>query len=203
MSIKLSKTSKMPAKSWALPAVVTCPGALKDGELVDVCKSCYADKGFYNMPTVKAPRYHNMEDWKRDGWVDEMIEALYNQKFFRWFDSGDVYHVKLANKILKVIEGTPNCKHWLPTRMYKFDKFRKILNKINKLPNVVVRISSDSLVGDRVDVDGLANSTVVPKGTIGVDSSVWLCHASTNDGKCGDCRACWSKDVKTVAYVYH
>ena len=41
--IKLSKTSKMPCKSFALPAFKTCLGA-KDssGKVKDVCKSCYS-----------------------------------------------------------------------------------------------------------------------------------------------------------------
>ena len=123
----------MPAKSWSLPAVTTCPASIDPAtkELVEVCKTCFADKGFYNMPTVKAPRFHNMEDWKRDDWADEMITALKNQKFFRWFDSGDMYAVALANKIFEVIKRTPECRHWLPTKMYKFKKFKRILNKLS------------------------------------------------------------------------
>lgn len=30
-----------------------------------------------------------------------------------------------------------------------------------------------------------------------------LCNAATNDGKCGDCRACYSRDVPVVAYLAH
>ena len=200
--IKLSKTNKMPAKSWSLPAIISCPGSIENGSLVDVCKNCYADKGFYNMPTVKAPREHNMEDWKRPEWADEMVVLLKKQTFFRWFDSGDMYTVALANKIFEVIKKTPHCKHRLPTRMYKFKKFKNILNKINSLPNVAVRISSDSLVGVKIHMQGFVNSTVVPKGTLAVNN-MWLCPSSKNDGKCGDCRACWSKKVKTVAYINH
>lgn len=202
--IRLSKTAKMPSKSWSLPAVTTCPASINPltKELVDVCKNCYADKGFYNMPTVKAPREHNMADWKRDAWADDMVEALKKAKFFRWFDSGDMYTVALANKIFEVIQRTPECKHWLPTKMYKFKKFKKILNRINSLPNAAVRCSSDSITGIKINITGLVNSTVVPKNTLAVDDA-WLCPASKNEGKCGDCRACWNKEVSTVAYIYH
>ncbi len=194
----------MPAKSWSLPAITTCPASIdpETKELVDVCSDCYADKGFYNMPSVQAPRLHNMKDWKRDGWVDDMVEALEKQKFFRWFDSGDVYTVGLAKKIFKVIERTPNCKHWLPSKMYKFKKFDKIFNKINSLPNVSVRFSSDSILGSRINIKGFATSTVVPEGTLAV-SNAWLCPSSKNGGKCGTCRACWNKEIKTVAYIHH
>ena len=131
-----------------------------------------------------------------------MITALKNQKFFRWFDSGDMYAVALANKIFEVIKRTPECRHWLPTKMYKFKKFKRILNKINSLPNVSVRFSSDSILGTKINIKGFVDSTVVPKNTVAVDG-VWLCPSSKNDGKCGDCRACWSKKVQTVAYIHH
>jgi hypothetical protein len=29
------------------------------------------------------------------------------------------------------------------------------------------------------------------------------CDAYERAGKCGSCRACWSKDVKTIAYPAH
>ncbi|OUW99408.1 MAG: hypothetical protein CBD88_00925 [Flavobacteriales bacterium TMED228] len=200
--IKISNTSKMPCISWSLPAIETCPGAFENGELVEVCDNCYADKGFYVMESVRAPRLHNMKDWKREDWVSDMITLLEKRKLFRWFDSGDMYTVNLANKIFEVVKNTPHCKHWLPTRMYKFKKFEKILNKINSLPNIAVRLSSDSTIGVTIHVKGFVNSTVVPKNTLALNNA-WLCPSSKNKNKCGDCRACWNKEVKTVAYINH
>ena len=200
--IKISNTSKMPCISWSLPAIETCPGAFENGELVEVCDDCCANKGFYVMESVRAPRLHNMKDWKRKDWVNDMITLLEKRKLFRWFDSGDMYTVDLANKIFEVVKNTPHCKHWLPTRMYKFKKFEKILNKINSLPNVAVRLSSDSTIGVTIHVKGFVSSTVVPKNTLALNN-VWLCPSSKNGNKCGDCRACWNKEVKTVAYINH
>ena len=90
--IRLSKAGKMPCRSWSLQAVDTCPGARKsNGELVDACDGCYARTGNYNYPNVKAPRIHNREDWKRKEWVSEMGEEIdSNDRYFRWFDSGDI-----------------------------------------------------------------------------------------------------------------
>jgi hypothetical protein len=74
MTIKLSKASKMPCRSWSLQALDTCPASVNsDGSLVDACKGCYATDGNYRFPNVKAPRLHNREDWKRDAWVDDMV----------------------------------------------------------------------------------------------------------------------------------
>ena len=150
--IKLSKASKMPGRSWSLQALDTCPASRKaDGSLVDACSGCYATTGNYRFKNVKAPREHNREDWKRDQWVDDMVAELDNDRYFRWFDSGDVYDVRLAFKILEVMKRTPWCNHWLPTRMHKFSKFGPVLAEMSALANVVVRLSSDSITGETVE----------------------------------------------------
>ena len=197
--VKVSKTSKMPCKSWSLEAIATCPASKgEDGELVDACKGCYATTGFYLMGNAKKLREHNSEDWKREEWVSEMVYELRNQTYFRWFDSGDVAWLKLAEKIYQVCEQTPNVKHWIPTRMYKFPKFKAILDKLNELPNVRVRFSSDSVEGSFTKEHA---STIIPY----VDSptDAFICEAYSRGGKCGDCRACWHKDVPMIAYVAH
>jgi hypothetical protein len=203
--IKLSKTSKMPkkCKSWSTEAIVTCPGSIKskkDGvvELVDACKGCYATTGMYHMPNVKAPRVHNKEDWKRKDWVGDMITAITKDELFRWFDSGDAYDLRLVKKIKEVIEGTPTTKHWFPTRQHKFPKFAKMLAEIAELPNAIVRLSSDSVTGGIIEGDNTSTiySDELPEGAT-------MCGAYTRDGKCGDCRACWDKTVKVIAYPAH
>ena len=82
--LKLSKTSKLNAMSWSLQAVATCPGSVgADGNLVPACSGCYATTGAYTWPATIAARAENMEDWKRDGWVDDMVKALKRQTLFR------------------------------------------------------------------------------------------------------------------------
>jgi len=198
--IKLSKASKMPGRSWSLQALDTCPASRKaDGSLVDACSGCYATTGNYRFKNVKAPREHNREDWKRSEWVDDMVAELDNDRYFRWFDSGDIYDVRLAFKILEVMKRTPWCNHWLPTRMHKFSKFGSVLAEMSALPNVVVRLSSDSITGDTVK--GPQTSTIATLDNVPGDALV--CEAYSREGKCGPCRACWSKDVALVCYIGH
>lgn len=199
--IKLSKTSKLDGiLSWSLQAIDTCPGSIDtvNGGLVPACQGCYATTGNYNYPNVKAPRISNKEDWQRTEWVSEMVTALDSSRYFRWLDSGDIYSVDLAEKVFQVMQATPWVKHWLPTRMYKFPKFAKVLNKMQALPNVVVRFSSDSVTGEIVQ--GQTTSTIfsgdVPTGAI-------ECQAYQHEGKCNGCRACYSKDVQVIAYKAH
>ena len=202
MTVKLSKTGKLDGiKSWSLQAVKTCPGS-KDpatGGLVAACQGCYAIGGNYLFPNVVAPREFNQQDWKRDGWTSDMIDALRNERYFRWFDSGDMYDARLAKKIYLVMLNTPDVKHWLPTRMHKFAKFAAIIAAMKALPNVMVRASSDSVTGDYTP--GVHGSTIIP--SLDAPAGVTVCHAATNEGKCGPCRACYSKDVAVIGYVAH
>lgn len=202
MSVKLSVTSKLDGiKSWSLQAVDTCPGSVAvGGGLVDACKGCYATTGNYNYPNVKAPRAFNKEDWKRDEWVSDMVNALQDSGFFRWFDSGDVYSLELAEKIRQVMEQTPWVKHWLPTRMEKFVKFQQVIQSMRALPNVTVRFSADSI--DGTYTSGLHGSVIVPD-TESVPSGATLCRAYENAGKCNGCRACYDKSVDVIAYPAH
>lgn len=200
-TIKLSQPSKMPCLSWSLQALDTCPGSLQsDGTLVAACSGCYATTGNYRFPTVKAPRAHNREDWKRDAWTTDMVAALQNSRYFRWFDSGDCYDVRLARKILEVMQSTPWCHHWLPTRMYKFAKFLPVFAEMETLQNVVVRFSSDSITGETIP--GNTTSTIVPHYEDATETMT-PCAAYTRGGKCGDCRACWDKSVAVIAYPAH
>lgn len=198
--IKLSKTSKLDGiMSWSLQALDTCPGS-KDslGELVPACQGCYATTGNYRFANVKKPREFNREDWKRDSWVDDMVQALDSSRYFRWFDSGDMYDLRLANKILDVMIATPWVKHWLPTRMHKFIKFKGVIDRMEALDNVVVRFSSDSVTGGFV---GGLNSSTIFSDTVPVGATE--CQAYQHEGKCNGCRACYDKSVSVIAYKAH
>ena len=202
--IKLSKTSKLDGiLSWSLQALDTCPGSIKeliDGVvvLVDACQGCYATTGNYRFANVKKPREFNREDWKRDEWVSDMLIALDSSRYFRFFDSGDMYDIRLANKILELCTKATWVKFWIPTRMHKFDKFKEVISALNALPNVVVRLSSDSVSGEVID--GLNTSTIF-SGT--VPDGVFECQAYKHEGKCNGCRACYDKSVSVIGYKAH
>ncbi len=185
--------------SWSLQAIDTCPGSSDgNGGLVDACKGCYATTGNYRFPNVKAPRLFNREDWQRDTWVQDMVQALDSSRYFRFFDSGDMYSIDLANKILELCTKATWVKFWIPTRMHKFDKFKSVIEALNKLDNVSVRLSSDSVTGALIE--GLNTSTIfsdtLPEGAT-------ECQAYQHEGKCNGCRACYDKSVPVIAYKAH
>jgi hypothetical protein len=204
--IKLSSPSKMKgtAKTWSTVAVKHCPASRdKKGDLVPACAGCYAAKGFYRMPTVNEPREHNAKDWKREEWVSEMVAELSTQMYFRWFDSGDMFHIGLAEKIYQVMKQSPNTRFWLPTRMHKIAKFRPIIAKMEGLPNVVVRKSGDEIDGSTIR--GKNTSTIICSDSQA--DSAWICPATIKGNKpnckANACTACWDKNIKVIAYNYH
>jgi hypothetical protein len=128
-----------------------------------------------------------------------MVQALRKDTHFRWFDSGDMYSLGLAEKMLEIMRALPGTKFWLPTRMAKFAKFRKVLADMEALPNVKVRFSSDSVTGEFNSEHGsviFPADGEVPAGTV-------MCTAYQNGGKCGNCRACYDKNIKVISYPSH
>lgn len=197
---KISVTAKLDGiRSWSLQALETCPGSKgDDGEMVPACSGCYATQGNYLFPHVKAIRAYNREDWQCEDWVSVMVAELDSDRYFRWFDSGDVYALGLAEKILQVMQQTPWAKHWLPTRMHKFPKFAAVLAQMQALPNVMVRASADTV--DGTYTAGVHGSCIVPSKEQTPEGAK-TCLAPEHEGKCNRCRACWNKAVPVVAYV--
>lgn len=208
MSIRLSSPGKMPCRSWSLPALSTCPGAIgEDGKPVPACSRCYALQGRYLFGSVRDVREHNRDDWQRTGWVADMVAAIGSEPFFRWFDSGDVYHPVLALKILQVMRQTPETRHWLPTRARKDPDILPVLEQMASLPNVVVRHSADAIDGNADDVAAFATFSSIAATPEQLASKVGrgkvVCQSSKRGGKCGPCRACWSPKVAEVTYPLH
>ena len=200
---KLSKPSKMPCPTFALQALDTCPGAYDDkGNIKQVCSKCYAMKGSYVWKDTKRVREDNLVASKQHDFVEDMIRMINKIKgrHFRWFDSGDIYSREFLAKIVDICFNTPLVKHWIPT------KSRELFNQttweaLESLPNVRVRYSSPSITGQFDDEHG---STVVPdKNYFSDDNPASVFNCRVTDKKCGPCRACWSKNIKVIAYLQH
>ena len=83
--------------------------------------------------------------------------------------------------------------------MHKFAKFSAVIERMEALQNVVVRLSSDSVSGELTA--GATTSTIV--GSMDQAAGLTVCEAYQREGKCGPCRACWDKDVAVIAYPAH
>ena len=207
--IKLSQTSKMPCKSLSLPIEETCKGRFDlNGDIKEICKSCYANKGAYNWTNSVNLKNHNLREMENKEWVDDMINQLKKNKnkYFRWFDSGDVISQKVLEGIYDICDSTPDINHWIPT------KSRDLFNQetwrlLEGLCNVKVRYSSPSKNGKYDNIHG--SVAITDKKQLTKD--MFLCKAKSigfkkngkpNPKKCHNCRACWH-NTKVIAYEFH
>jgi hypothetical protein len=103
-----------------------------------------------------------------------------------------------------IADRLPQVRFWLPTRELGIVKLYLALLKAGDCkvvaipPNLTIRISATM-------VDGPATSQWPTTSTVhkAIKPEGRICPAPTQGGKCGDCRACWSRDVANVSYHKH
>jgi len=132
------------------------------------------------------------------GWWISMVRSIdkAGYKHFRWFDSGDLQSVAMLNYIVRIARATPDVQHWLPTREYGIVRKWLGLHGGEFPANLTVRVSAPMVGGPAPNIPGTVSSGVD-------DSGGHSCPAYTQQGKCGDCRACWNPDVNHVTYPKH
>ena len=190
----LSAPGKMPEGSYNLPARACITGAKLREIPGTPCFGCYAFKGRYNFPNVKDALSRRLESLQDPQWVEAMAVLIKGKKFFRWHDSGDLQSVDHLKKIFEVCKRTPETMHWLPTQERKLLQF---LDPDIIPTNLIIRLSNAK--NDTKPGNAWTHwSTVVTEPRAG-----HICPAPEQGNSCGDCRACWSRDVHEVQYKIH
>ena len=188
----LTRTSKMPGLSYSLPAWACQTGSKLRKIKGTPCFDCYALKGNYiRYPKIKEVQYKRLDSITNPLWVEAMAVQIKNQKYFRWHDAGDIQSVEHLRKIFAVAILTPNTKHWLPTQE------RKYLLEVDQseVPdNLIIRLSGSKINGSIPNAWEHTSSVVTENAK---------CPSANQDGKCMDCRMCWSKDIKNISYGKH
>lgn len=213
----LSDTSKMPCFSTSTPAKNCNVGSYMRTIKGTVCADCYGfEKGNYQYPSVIKSLENRLEKITGPHWVEAMIIHLKRRcdGLFRWHDVGDVQSAEHLRRIIAVADGTPDIKHWLPTKEYKL-----ILNYLrhgNTFPsNLIVRVSAP-MVGKpfgwkhkdkkmqvfQQQFEQLVLMFDVQYSTVSDDNPDATCPAPEQEGECGNCRRCWS-DANCVNYIKH
>ena len=187
----LSAPNKMPGPSINLPAWNCITGLKLQAVKNSVCAGCYAMKGRYRFPNVREAMDRRLAALTDPRWVDAMVTLVKGQPWFRWHDSGDIQSPDHLKNIFKVCNRTPETRHWMPTREVKF---LKLMDPDVVPKNLIIRISSHMI--DQGPVKHWPwTSTVVTSGK--------TCPAAEQGNKCKECRACWDRSVKNVAYGKH
>lgn len=203
----LSRPSKMPGYGYSIPAAECRVGGRLRKVAGSVCGGCYALKGRYTFPVVSRAMYRRLAAMGRRHWVAAMAELIRRRSgeggYFRWHDSGDLQSVAHLAAIAEVARLTPEVAHWIPTREYRTVS-EYVAEGGDIPPNLNIRLSAH-MVGGHVPTfprlrDLVTVSTVSREGDLvgGYD-----CPSRNQSNQCGDCRACWSRDVAAVDYRLH
>ena len=140
--------------------------------------------------------------------------CLGDDAWFRFHDSGDIRGLWHLVKIAAVCDQVPSVHFWLPTREYSV--VQEFLATGKKLPpNLCIRLSAHMIDSEPVlppELVGFPVSTVSSVSLLALGGDVQIvegkgsveCRAvEARDNKCGECRACWDRRVKSVNYPQH
>jgi hypothetical protein len=197
----LSNPSKMPCHGYSIPASRCITGGKLQKVKDSICSVCYALKGRYVFPNVINAMEKRFQSLFNSAWEDAivfLIEKKEKSGFFRWHDSGDLQGEWHLQKIVNVALRLPMIKFWLPTR--EISIVSDWIQKGNKVPdNLTIRLSAFMLDGQ----PPLAAANRLGLVVSGASDTNWNCPASKQEGKCGDCRNCWNKEIFQVNYKKH
>lgn len=197
-AITLSKPSKMPGHAYSIPAARCHTGSKLRKVEGSTCSHCYALKGRYLFPNVKAAQERRIDALSEPGWTDRMVELITEagDTFFRWHDAGDLQDMDHLGKIVDIANRMPGVRFWLPTREYGMVRDWLFDHPEGFPSNLNVRLSAHMVGQSMKPVPGVTSSSVDAK-------EGHACPAPTQGNACGDCRACWDAKVPNVDYHRH
>lgn len=208
----------MPGWSYGISATRCQTGSKLREVPGSVCSGCYAMTDWYRSwrPLLQghARRWAGLTHPR---WVDAMVFMIAQkcrppQDWFRWHDSGDLQGIWHLDNICQVAARTPSVQHWLPTREYEFVAGYLATGK--SIPeNLCIRLSAHMIDQEPVlpaELFGMPVSTVSSVSLIRSEvkivegkGSVECRAVEARDNKCGECRACWDRRVRSVNYPQH
>lgn len=212
----------MPGYSYGISATKCHTGSQLRNVPGSVCSGCYALTDWYRSwrPLLKG-HARRFEGLQHPQWADAMVRMISSactppDNYFRWHDSGDLQGTWHLAKIAEVCRRTPEVRHWLPTREYEY--VAKFISGAGEMPdNLCVRLSAHMIDQEPVIPERLREllgdlpvSTVstVPLQYLDIQivegkGSIECRAVEARDNKCGSCRACWTREVRSVNYPQH
>ncbi len=258
--LKLSGTSKT-GITWSLPPVGSCPIIDETCGGCYALDGWYRTNLAAQYGRVKRQEYlqglirkRNLREWVE--WISTQInrlkpvEAFPNHvltqplkehlesrgidgpvAYFRWHDSGDLFHADYARAAFQVCEQTPRVFHWMPTRMGPM--IASIARQgVAIPPNLTIQVSAHrGGSNERAQVEAVGQINIAqPHARVGltyvfngpasrkVDMTRFrlefgptasLCPATvaeqSKDRVCNGCRRCWAEaSIKSpIIYAVH
>jgi len=200
--------SKMPGTSYGISAKACITGAKLNLVMGSTCHGCYALKANYLYKSVQQAHEKRLAGIDHAQWVEAMVTLLKAahkprtvglklSPHHRWHDSGDVQSEEHLGKICAVAAATPELDHWLPTR--EAGILARFIENGGIVPsNLTIRVSATMVDGNATKAWPITSTVHHAKPAQG-----HVCPAPTQENKCGDCRACWNRDVANISYHKH
>jgi len=176
---KLKKTSLLTGKKtldFALPALTTCPYAK------DCKKYCYANKGFYTWPVVKAKHTANFAATKYPNFTHNMFDEIVmsEAEAIRIHSSGDFYNYTYFEKWLNIIKALPH------VTFYAYTKSIIIVEKYKIPDNLTLIYSFGGMYDERINKETdkhaivLQKNEKMPKGYVSASDNDHVTLANNN-----------------------
>jgi hypothetical protein len=254
--LKLSGTSKT-GVTWSLPALGSCPVTDETCNNCYALDGFYRTNAIAQVGRVMRYEYlkdlirdDNMEEWVI--WISNKINKLRSneavpettsidknlkdtmnlssksQKYIRWHDSGDVFHIEYLKSIFEVCRRTNKTLHWLPTRMARLvyeaiavgehvpinlaiqvscHKNGKIEKSQLSFVQKIRELQPSARIGVTYDLMGLHSRKVTDEEvSMAFGDLASLCPATiasnSDDRVCVGCRKCWSATDPDSPIVY-
>lgn len=145
---KLGKT----IQGFSLPAVLTCPGRTAACE-----NACYARKGHFARPAVKAKHLDNLRVSKLPEFVPRMIAEIRHADVdvIRISVSGDLYNLSYIRRWIKIVRACPETKFYAYTRSWRVPALLPALITLGREPNMRLWLSTDRETGAAPRIRGL------------------------------------------------
>lgn len=163
---------------------------------------CYARKGNFARPNVKAAHTANLEAYEADpDFFFHYISVMTRlSKYFRWHSSGDIVDERYLDGIVSVARENPSTNYLCFTK--KFELVNAYLDKNGELPeNLKIVFSA---WGKDFIPENPHNLPIAYCELKGEDNSYLPCDCFPCGGKCYECVACWQlQKGQTVYFKEH
>ena len=133
--------------NFGIPALKTCPEA-------DKCKEfCYATKGAFTWPQVKAAYEYRYQQTRQTNFIEVATNALKKKRatHVRIHDSGDFYNKEYLYKWFEIARNLPSKTFYAYTKRVKLLKDNEALKPKNMVIIYSLGGSQDHLIDQKID----------------------------------------------------
>jgi len=223
-------TFNLPAPETCRGQTLFCTGGKLQSQLVpdvsmEIPRLCYAQRGQFVFPSVKASHVERLTASRRRDFVARMTVQIHERRqrarnprrwaAVRLHSSGDFYSVTYAWKWYEIAVSCPDQEFYVYTRTWRLPHFSEVLSALDSLTNFHVwwstdwtlhpaeqpRILSHGLEGLVTPADPLEVKVAYVDGTPGAPPP--NCLKQLEGKHCWECGRCWDPSVDSVTFLLH